>query len=105
MVEDAGGSVPRNAWPVVEGWLIDEPYVSAKELMNRLATMVPDVYASKAQLRTDAAPGQDLASRARERNDPEPTEQGGRHSSRSVKQKQNKLRSWRGAGRFAPGEH
>ena len=41
-----------DAWPVVEGWLIDEPSVSAKELMNRLATMVPDVYASKAQLRT-----------------------------------------------------
>jgi hypothetical protein len=41
-----------DAWPVVEGWLIAEPAASAKELMNRLAAMVPDVYASKAQLRT-----------------------------------------------------
>ena len=41
-----------HAWPVVEGWLIAEPSISAKELMNRLAAMVPDAYASKAQLRT-----------------------------------------------------
>lgn len=41
-----------DAWPVVEGWLIAEPTVNAKELMDRLAAMVPDVYASKAQLRT-----------------------------------------------------
>jgi hypothetical protein len=41
-----------DAWPVVEGWLIAEPSVSAKELMNRLGAMVPDVYASNAQLRT-----------------------------------------------------
>ena len=41
-----------DAWPVVEGWLIAEPTVSAKALMGRLAAMVPDVYASKAQLRT-----------------------------------------------------
>ncbi|MDB5957738.1 transposase family protein [Ramlibacter sp.] len=41
-----------DAWPVVEGWLIAEPSASAKALMERLAAMVPDVYASKAQLRT-----------------------------------------------------
>ena len=41
-----------DAWPVVEGWLIAEPSISAKELMNRLATMVPDAYAGNAQLRT-----------------------------------------------------
>jgi hypothetical protein len=40
------------AWPVVEGWLIREPTVTAKELMNRLAQSAPDTYASKAQLRT-----------------------------------------------------
>ena len=37
---------------MVEGWLIAEPAVSAKALMERLATLVPDAYASKAQLRT-----------------------------------------------------
>ena len=42
----------EHAWPVVEGWLIAEPTVTAKELMNRLAQVVPDAYASKAQLRT-----------------------------------------------------
>jgi hypothetical protein len=41
-----------HAWPVVEGWLNDEPTSTAKELMERLARVVPDVYASKAQLRT-----------------------------------------------------
>ena len=41
-----------DAWPVVEGWLIAEPAVSSKALMERLATLVPDAYASKAQLRT-----------------------------------------------------
>jgi hypothetical protein len=40
------------AWPLVEGWLIAEPSVTARELMDRLAAMVPDVYASKAHLRT-----------------------------------------------------
>ena len=42
----------EHAWPVVEGWLVAEPSVTAKDLMSRLAQMVPDVYASKAQLRT-----------------------------------------------------
>lgn len=41
-----------DAWPVVEGWLIAEPTVPAKALMERLAAMVPDAYAGKAQLRT-----------------------------------------------------
>ena len=41
-----------DAWPEVAGWLIAEPAVSAKALMERLATLVPDAYASKAQLRT-----------------------------------------------------
>ena len=41
-----------DAWPVIEGWLIAEPSVSANALMDRLAAMVPDAYASKAQLRT-----------------------------------------------------
>ena len=41
-----------DTWPVIEGWLVAEPGVQSRELMNRLATMVPDAYASKAQLRT-----------------------------------------------------
>ena len=41
-----------DAWPAIEGWLIAEPAASAKALMERLATLVPDAYASKAQLRT-----------------------------------------------------
>ena len=36
-----------DAWPVIEGWLIAEPAVSAKVLMERLATLVPDAYAGK----------------------------------------------------------
>jgi hypothetical protein len=42
----------EHSWPTVQQWLINEPGVSAKELMNRLAAMFPDVYASKGQLRT-----------------------------------------------------
>ena len=41
-----------DAWPVIEGWLIAEPSIAAKVLMERLVAMVPEVYASKAQLRT-----------------------------------------------------
>ena len=41
-----------DVWPVIEGWLIAEPSASARAVMSRLAAMVPDVYASKAQLRT-----------------------------------------------------
>ena len=40
------------AWPVIEGWLDAEPSASANELMDRLAAMIPEVYGSKAQLRT-----------------------------------------------------
>jgi hypothetical protein len=41
-----------DAWPVIEGWLTAEPSASANELMDRLAAMTPEVYGSKAQLRT-----------------------------------------------------
>ena len=41
-----------DAWPLVDGWLIAEPSASAKELMDRLATMFPEAYAGNAQLRT-----------------------------------------------------
>ena len=41
-----------DAWPLVDGWLIAEPSTSAKELMDRLATMFPEAYAGNAQLRT-----------------------------------------------------
>ena len=41
-----------DAWSTIEGWLIAEPGVSANDLMDRLAAMIPDQYASKAQLRT-----------------------------------------------------
>jgi hypothetical protein len=41
-----------DTWPVIEGWLIAEPSVSACALMDRLAAMAPDAYAGKAQLRT-----------------------------------------------------
>ena len=51
LVEDSGGSL-RRCMACVEGWLITEPAVSAKVLMERLATMIPNAYASKTQLRT-----------------------------------------------------
>ncbi len=41
-----------DAWSTIEGWLIAEPAVSANDLMDRLATMIPDLYATKSQLRT-----------------------------------------------------
>lgn len=41
-----------DVWPVIGGWLLAEPTVAVKDLMDRLATMVPDVYARKTQLRT-----------------------------------------------------
>ena len=41
-----------DAWPVIEGWLMAEPTLSAKEAMARLAAMIPEVYAGGAQLRT-----------------------------------------------------
>jgi hypothetical protein len=42
----------EHAWPVIEAWLANEPTVTAKELMARLAAMLPEVYAGGAQLRT-----------------------------------------------------
>ena len=42
----------EQSWPVIEGWLDAEPSASANELMDRLAAMIPEVYGSKAQLRT-----------------------------------------------------
>jgi hypothetical protein len=32
-----------DAWPVIEGWLIAEPSVPARELTDRLVAMVPDL--------------------------------------------------------------
>jgi hypothetical protein len=37
---------------MVQRWLEADPGVSAKELMERLAAMFPDLYMGKAQLRT-----------------------------------------------------
>jgi hypothetical protein len=42
----------EQAWPVVEGWLIADPSATPSSLMDRLAAMIPQIYASKAQLRT-----------------------------------------------------
>jgi hypothetical protein len=42
----------EHTWSTVEQWLQNEPGVSAKELMQRLAAMLPDVYAATTQLRT-----------------------------------------------------
>ena len=42
----------EHTWPTVEAWLQNEPGVSAKALLQRLAAMLPDVYATTAQLRT-----------------------------------------------------
>jgi hypothetical protein len=42
----------EHSWPTVQRWLEAEPGASAKELMERLAAMFPDLYTGKAQLRT-----------------------------------------------------
>jgi hypothetical protein len=42
----------EHTWSTVEQWLHNEPGVSAKALMHRLAAMMPDVYSTTAQLRT-----------------------------------------------------
>jgi hypothetical protein len=42
----------EHSWPVVEGWLIENPSATARELMDRLALTVPEAYANKKQLRT-----------------------------------------------------
>ena len=41
-----------DAWPLIEGWLLAELSVPANILMDRLAGMFPEAYASQAQLRT-----------------------------------------------------
>ncbi|SFU25868.1 integrase catalytic domain-containing protein [Paraburkholderia aspalathi] len=41
-----------DAWPLIEGWLIAEPSVPANVLMDQLAAMFPEAYASQAQLPT-----------------------------------------------------
>ena len=42
----------EHTWPLVEQWLESESTVTGAQLMARLAEMVPDAYAGKAQLRT-----------------------------------------------------
>lgn len=42
----------EQAWPLIECWLESEPTATARELMERLAATMPDVYAGTAQLRT-----------------------------------------------------
>ncbi|QIN67932.1 hypothetical protein SBC1_79790 (plasmid) [Caballeronia sp. SBC1] len=41
-----------DAWPLIEGWLVAEPSVPANVLMDRLAAMFPEAYASQEKLRT-----------------------------------------------------
>ena len=40
------------SWPLVEGWLMAEPNLTAKELLTRLGQRLPDLYLTGAQLRT-----------------------------------------------------
>ena len=42
----------EHSWPVVEGWLIEKPTSTARELLDRLVVTVPEAYESKKQLRT-----------------------------------------------------
>jgi hypothetical protein len=42
----------EHSWPVIEGWLIEDPSATAPQLMDRLAQVVPEAYANKKQLRT-----------------------------------------------------
>lgn len=42
----------EHVWPTVEQWLMNEPTATAKELLERLASIVPDVYVGTSQLRT-----------------------------------------------------
>lgn len=42
----------EHAWPIVEQWLTNEPTVSAKDLLERLAVMLPDAYVGTPHLRT-----------------------------------------------------
>jgi Integrase core domain len=40
------------SWSLVESWLMAEPNITAQELMARLTTQLPDLYPTRAQLRT-----------------------------------------------------
>jgi hypothetical protein len=40
------------SWPLVEGWLAEQPHSTAKDLMKRLTIELPDLYPTAAQLRT-----------------------------------------------------
>lgn len=42
----------EHVWPLVEQWLETDSTATAKSMMQRLATMLPDTYAGQAQLRT-----------------------------------------------------
>ena len=42
----------EDAWPLVEEWLAGDPGITAKVLLERLASRIPDVYAGESQLRT-----------------------------------------------------
>jgi len=42
----------EHTWPAVRQWLESESSITARDIMERLAVMVPDAYASGAQLRT-----------------------------------------------------
>ncbi|MHB1267859.1 MAG: integrase catalytic domain-containing protein [Acidithiobacillus ferriphilus] len=42
----------EQVWPTIEQWLNREPNVTAKELLVRLADLIPDAYNGTAQLRT-----------------------------------------------------
>lgn len=42
----------EHSWSVIEGWLIEKPSSTARQLMDRLALAVPEAYANKKQLRT-----------------------------------------------------
>ena len=41
-----------DSWPLVEGWLMAEPSITAGELLTRLRQRLPDLYPTGAQLRT-----------------------------------------------------
>jgi hypothetical protein len=40
------------SWPLVEGWLAAEPNIAAGELLTRLRRRLPELYPTRAQLRT-----------------------------------------------------
>jgi hypothetical protein len=42
----------EDAWPLVEEWLAEDPGITAKAILARLASRIPDVYVGESQLRT-----------------------------------------------------